>query len=49
MRGRDTGEEDTFELTPEEQEEGPELLTSCSEDAEVSGHAAWTPVYSSKS
>jgi len=41
------GEEDTFEWTEEELEEGPELLTAAEEDAEVLGGAAWTPLFSS--
>eukprot|EP00775_Hariotina_reticulata_P011489 gene11489-11632_t len=41
------GEEDTFELTEEEQEEVPEQLTLLETDTEVNGGAAWTPLYSS--
>ncbi|KAI8464163.1 MAG: flagellar radial spoke protein 4 [Monoraphidium minutum] len=41
------GEEDTFEWTEEEQEEGPELLSPAEGDAEVLGGAAWTPLFSS--
>jgi hypothetical protein len=41
------GEEDTFELTEEEQEEGPEQLALLETDTEVNGGSAWTPLYSS--
>lgn len=41
------GEEDTFEFTEEEQEEGPEPLSAAESDAEVLGGAAWTPLFSS--
>ena len=40
------GEEDTFEWTEEEAEEGPEPLASAESDAEVLGGAAWTPLFS---
>lgn len=41
------GEEDTFELTEEEKEEGPETLSSLEADAEVDGAIPWSPIYSS--
>jgi hypothetical protein len=41
------GEEDTFEFTEEEQEEGPEVLASLEGDGEVAGGAAWSPLFSS--
>jgi hypothetical protein len=41
------GEEDAFELTPEEAEEGPEPLAAAEADAEVLGGAAWSPLFSS--
>lgn len=41
-------EDEEFELTEEEQEEGPEPLTSLEEDTPVMGEApAWTPLFSS--
>lgn len=42
------GEEEEFELTEEEQEEGPEALSACANDAEVDGKPAWSPVFSSR-
>lgn len=42
-----TGEEDTFEWTEEEQEEGPEQLSVLEADTDVDGAAAWTPLFSS--
>lgn len=42
------GEEDNFQLTPEEEEEGPALLTTVDQDVEVvGGGPAWTAVTSS--
>ena len=41
------GEEDTFEFTEEEQEEGPEVLATLEGDGEVAGGAAWSPLFSS--
>ena len=41
------GEEDGFELTEEEQEEGPDSLATLDNDAEVNGGSAWSPLYSS--
>jgi hypothetical protein len=41
------GEEDTFEPTEEEQEEGPEPLTSLESDSPVDSDSAWSPLYSS--
>ncbi|GBF99225.1 flagellar radial spoke [Raphidocelis subcapitata] len=41
------GEEDTFEYTEEEGEEGPEPLAPAEGDAEVLGGAAWSPLFSS--
>ncbi|GMH45997.1 hypothetical protein BSKO_13961 [Bryopsis sp. KO-2023] len=47
VREAPEGEEDTFELTEEEQEEGPEPLTSLENDAEINNGPAWSPIYSS--
>ena len=44
---REEGDEDTFELTEEEAEEGPEMLAAAEGDAEVLGGAAWSPLFSS--
>lgn len=41
------GEEDTFEYTEEELEEGPEQLAVLESDEEVGGGAAWSPLFSS--
>lgn len=41
------GEEDTFEFTEEELEEGPEQLSSLEADTEVAGGTAWSPLFSS--
>jgi hypothetical protein len=41
------GEEDTFEWTEEEMEEGPEQLAVLEADTEVDGGPAWTPFFSS--
>jgi hypothetical protein len=41
------GEEDSFEWTEEEQEEGPEQLAVLEGDEEVAGGAAWSPLFSS--
>lgn len=41
------GEEDTFEFTEEEQEEGPEQLAVLEADEEVGGGPAWSPLFSS--
>lgn len=41
------GEEDTFEWTEEEIEEGPEQLAALEGDEEVAGGAAWSPLFSS--
>jgi hypothetical protein len=41
------GEEDTFEWTEEEMEEGPEQLAVLEADTEVDGGPAWTPLFSS--
>lgn len=41
------GEEDTFEYTEEEQEEGPEQLAVLEADEEVMGGSAWSPLFSS--
>lgn len=41
------GEEDSFEWTEEEQEEGPEQLAALEGDEEVGGGAAWSPLFSS--
>ena len=41
------GEEDTFEPTEEEQEEGPEALASLESDTAVDNDLAWSPLYSS--
>jgi hypothetical protein len=41
------GEEDSFEWTEEEQEEGPEQLAVLEGDEEVGGGAAWSPLFSS--
>lgn len=41
------GEEDTFEWTEEELEEGPEQLAVLETDTEVDGGPAWSPLFSS--
>jgi len=41
------GEEDTFEWTEEEMEEGPEQLAVLEADTEVDGGPAWSAVFSS--
>jgi hypothetical protein len=41
------GEEDTFEWTDEEAEEGPEPLAPADGDADVVGGVAWSPLFSS--
>lgn len=43
----DGEDEETFEWTPEEREEGPEPLAPADGDAEVGGGPAWTPLLSS--
>jgi hypothetical protein len=42
-----SGEEDTFEWTEEEMEEGPEQLAVLEADTEVDSGPAWSPLFSS--
>jgi hypothetical protein len=42
-----SGEEDTFEWTEEEMEEGPEQLAVLEADTEVDAGPAWSPLFSS--